>query len=177
MPCSRRRALRSPPGEPPVGAFLFFVPRYYKCMEPKKLILDHLKNANVMQLATAQNNQPWVCNVHFYTDEHLNLYWLSEPGRRHSQDIAANPKVAVAVLVSEEMPLIGVQLEGDAEQCDAADYVEVLHAYGKRHHREAWAQAVIDGEGNNKLYKFTPRVLGLFDLKNFPKDPKQEWRA
>jgi hypothetical protein len=35
---------------------------------------------------------------------------------------------------------------------------------------------VIDGKGNNK-YKFTPRVLGLFDLKNFPKDPKQEWRV
>lgn len=145
-------------------------------MNPKELIYDHIKNKDVMQLATAQNNQPWVCNVHFYADEDLNLYWLSEPGRRHSQDIAANGKTAVAILVSEVMPLIGVQLEGDAEVCDGAAYEAVLHAYGERHNRAAWAQDVVDGKGSNKLYKFTPRVLGLFDLKNFPKDPKQEWR-
>jgi hypothetical protein len=35
---------------------------------------------------------------------------------------------------------------------------------------------VIDGKGNNK-YKFTPRVLGLFDMKNFPEAPKQEWHV
>lgn len=145
-------------------------------MEPKKLILEHIKTKDVMQLATAQNNQPWVCSVHFYADDDLNLYWLSEPGRHHSQDIAANPKAAVAILVSEEMPLVGVQLEGDAEACDAASYTDVLRAYGARHHREAWVQDVIEGKGNNVLYKFTPRVLGLFDLKNFPKDPKQEWQ-
>jgi uncharacterized protein YhbP (UPF0306 family) len=146
-------------------------------MEPKKLILDHLKDVHVMQLATAQNNQPWVCNVHFYADENLNLYWLSEPGRRHSKDIAANTKAAVAILVSEEIPLVGVQLEGDAEMCTGSEYATVLRAYGERHNRADWAQDVIDGKGNNKLYKFTPRVLGLFDLKNFPKDPKQEWRV
>jgi uncharacterized protein YhbP (UPF0306 family) len=144
-------------------------------MEPKKLILDHLQEAYVMQLATSKDGQPWVCNVHFYADDDLNLYWFSNTNTRHSKDIAANPRVAVAVAVHTEMPLIGVQLEGDAELCDLAACEPALRAYGVRHHREEWVQTAMDGQGDIKPYKFTPRLLSVFDFKNFPKDPKQEW--
>lgn len=144
-------------------------------MEPKKLILDHLKDVYVMQLATARNGQPWICNVHFYADDDLNLYWLSNVNTRHSQDIAANPRTAVAMAVHTEMPLVGVQLEGDAKQCDPAVHEAALRAYAKRHDREEWVQNIIDGKGDIKAYVFTPRLLSVFDFKTFPKDPKQEW--
>lgn len=39
-------------------------------------------------------NKPWVCEVHFVYDENLNLYFRSLKSRRHSQEIAANPRVA-----------------------------------------------------------------------------------
>lgn len=147
----------------------------FKCMDHKQLILDHLKNVEVMQLATVNGDQPAVCNVHFYADDNLNLYWLSNIATHHSKNLAANPKAAVAMAVNTEMPLIGVQLQGEAVECDAAANETALRAYAARHHREEWVQAILDGEGDNRAYKFTPHTLGVFDLKNFPKDPRQEW--
>jgi len=146
-------------------------------MDIKQLATDHLQDSFVMQLATSRGDQPWVCNVHFFADEDLNLYWMSDPTTRHSEDIAANPHVAVAVAVNEDMPLIGVQIEGDAEQLEFADYEDVLHKYAARHKREGFVEKALSGEMPFKLYRLAPRVVQIFDLKNFPKSPKQEWRA
>jgi uncharacterized protein YhbP (UPF0306 family) len=144
-------------------------------MEPKQLILDYLKDVYIMQLATVDGDQPAVCNVHFYADDDLNLYWLSNTETHHSKNLAVNPRAAVTMAVHTDMPLIGVQLQGDASECDPSECEPALRAYAKRHDREEWVQNIIDGKGDIKPYKFTPHTLGVFDFKNFPKDPKQEW--
>jgi uncharacterized protein YhbP (UPF0306 family) len=43
-------------------------------MDLKKIIKDYLQTPRVMQLATCVDNQPWVCNVHYYVDDDLNFY-------------------------------------------------------------------------------------------------------
>jgi uncharacterized protein YhbP (UPF0306 family) len=145
-------------------------------MDVKQLAKEHLKDSFVMQLATSKGNQPWACNVHFLADDDLNLYWMSVSNCRHSEDIAANPRVAVAIAVQVDMPLIGVQIEGDAEQLEFADHKELLHKYAARHNRDGFVEKALSGEVPFKLYRLTPRLVAIFDLKNFPKSPKQEWR-
>src|SRR6185312_12632726 len=88
-------------------------------MDPKELIKQYANQKKVMQLATAVDNQPYACNVHFYADDELNFYWISTEARRHSQEIAKNPKVSATVLVhentSDENYVVGLTIVGEAE--------------------------------------------------------------
>ncbi len=72
--------------------------------EAQELIRQYLPKINVMQLATSVDSQPWLCIVHYYSDEDLNFYWISTPERRHSQEIKDNQKAAAAILVHENNP-------------------------------------------------------------------------
>ncbi|HSE60737.1 MAG TPA: pyridoxamine 5'-phosphate oxidase family protein [Candidatus Saccharimonadales bacterium] len=147
-------------------------------MNIETIIRDHISSVMVMQLATAAGSQPWLCNVHFAYDDDLNLYWLSEASTRHSREIAENPHVAAAMAVHTTMPLIGVQIEGDAVRLEnLQEHEAVLHIYAKRHNREAWVEKLLsDNDSPFGLYKLAPRLIATFDLKNFPDAPKQEWR-
>ena len=85
-------------------------------MKLKKLIEDYLKEAKLMQLATAVDNQPWVCNVWFAADKELHIYWFSSTTRRHSSEVLKNNKVAAAIVLphSPKDSARGLQLEGTA---------------------------------------------------------------
>lgn len=144
----------------------------------RQLITEHLNKVNIMQLATQKDGQPWCCTVHFAADDDLNIYWMSLPTQRHSQEIGDRAKAAVAMAI-ESRPghrIIGVQVEGDAKRIDDMEKIkEVFEFYG--HHRgEEWRQNVLAGKSEDKLYCITPRLIQLFDTQNFPHDPKQEWR-
>ncbi len=145
-------------------------------MHIKPFIDAYLHQAEVMQLATAANNQPWACTVHFvYTPDSYKIYWVSDASRRHSQEVAANPRVAAAIAISTNQPVIGVQIEGDAVcVTDTAEREVGARLFAKRHGSgEEFIQAVMSGK--KPLYCLTPRLLAIFDKKNFPDDPKQEW--
>lgn len=84
----------------------------------EKIIREYLPQTVHMSLATVKDNKPWVCEVHFAYDNDLNLYYRSTPARRHSQEIADNPRVAGNIVKQHELseyPL-GVYFEGTAEK-------------------------------------------------------------
>lgn len=86
--------------------------------DTERAIREYLPQIIHMSLATCQNNKPWVCEVHFVYDVDLNLYFRSEPSRRHSQEIASNPRVAGNIVTQHqkgEKPR-GVYFEGLAER-------------------------------------------------------------
>lgn len=149
-------------------------------MNVEELIKQLLPTKNIMQLATSAGNQPWVCNLHYYTDEDLNFYWLSTPERRHSKEISNNPRVAICINVHEntanEDYIIGISAEGTAELLPNIE-ASILQAYGaKLGTSKSFLGTVQDGTNPHRLYKFTPKSFVIFDTKNFPKDPRQEWR-
>ncbi len=90
--------------------------------ELRKTVLGYLDTHNTMTLATIRDNVPWAATV-FYANDGFILYFISDPKVCwHSQNIAENPHVAVAV--DEDYSLKnpddwrkvkGVQLEGRAE--------------------------------------------------------------
>ncbi len=151
-------------------------------MDLKKLINDHLKTARVLQLATSANNQPWACNVHFYADDEFNLYWISKPDRRHSKDIASNPKAAITIKIHEdteaEKYIVGLSAEGTSELLRDEEAKEIGHKYGEKLDKEPSLIAdILEGRNPHKFYKFTPSSIVLFDTKNFPNDPRQEYKV
>ena len=148
-------------------------------MELRELIKDYLKTARVMQLATSVNNQPWVCTVHFYSDDDLNFYWASMITRRHSIEIEQNPKASIAVKIQEDTPekkyVIGISAEGTAELLNIEEINKIGDQYIKKLDKDPNLIAdILSVKKPFKFYKFTPSKFVLFDVLNFPHDPRQE---
>lgn len=127
-------------------------------------------SATTLQIATVCDGQPWVASVYFVVDDDLNVYWLSWPERRHSQDIAVNPRVAAVVAVKQDQPVIGVQFAGNAEivtDIDSVHKVAPLYVakYGQG---EKFVEHYEAGTNRHQLYRLTPSEVQLFDELNYP---------
>ena len=144
-------------------------------------IKDYLRNTKVMQLATSVGNKPWACNVHFYSDDKLNFYWISEPTRRHSTEIEQNQNVAAVVKIHEDTSaepyVIGVSIEGKAEQMslEEAEKIEALYVQ-KLGVPPVLFEDMKSGKNAHRFYRLTPSNIILFDTKNFPDNPRQEYK-
>ncbi|HSE29320.1 MAG TPA: pyridoxamine 5'-phosphate oxidase family protein [Candidatus Saccharimonadales bacterium] len=147
-------------------------------MNLQDLIKSYVLQGQVTQLATIQDGKPWVCTVLFDADENLNLYWVSDTDCRHSQEISNNPQAAAAVAIKTDWPVVGLQFEGVAGTVDDdAELERALKSYAKKHDRdEKFVSSVIDGSSGKKVYRLMPDHIQLFSPKDFPDEPKQEWR-
>lgn len=147
-------------------------------MNLKSLITEYLHEAKLMQIATAKENQPWACTVYFGFDNDLNLYWVSKPTRRHSEEITTNEKVAGAIVLPHTPgdKVRGVQFQGEAEKLTKTPTLDVgLDHYSKKVPlSEERIEKIKLGEDNHNCYKITPNLVVLFDEVNFPDDPRQE---
>jgi uncharacterized protein YhbP (UPF0306 family) len=148
-------------------------------MEPKDLIKKYLSKSRMMQIATVDNGQPWICTVYYVEDEDLNLYWLSLPARRHSEEIAKQSKVAVAIPVKFDKPVTGIQAEGIAEVVKAKEEVaEVMKLYvAKYDSGKQFYDNFIAGKNEHWLYRFTPKSFVLFDEVTFKDNTRKEWKV
>lgn len=145
-------------------------------MDAKKLAKEYLKKIKIMQLATAENNQPWVCTVHFYADNDLNLWWSSRTDRKHSKQLDGNPKASATVMVhentDEEDYVIAVTATGEAGLVKNVPE-EVKQAYIMKLNRPAH---LTPPNNMQEFYRLKPESIVVFDTKNFPKDPRQEFK-
>lgn len=146
-------------------------------MIAQNLIVSYLDKTRLMQLATADNNQPWCCTVHFAHDNLHNLYWISDPHTKHSQHIAKNPNVAASMVVPISGPsLPGIQVAGTAREITDPKEVELLFgAYAERYTAHNKLADIISGKNPHHLYQLKPKQFILFDHVNFPDQPRQEW--
>lgn len=143
----------------------------------EEIIREALRSAKTVQLGTSAGDQPWICTVHFYADEGLNLYWTSTVDRRHSKEIAKNPKAAAYLLVHENTPeedyVIGISVEGTAQLFKPQNEM-AAKGYVRKHGKDSAAvEAFVSGE--KPFYKLTPSKIVLFDNKHFPDNTRQEW--
>lgn len=146
-------------------------------MQASDLIKTHLKDKKMMQIASVSGDQPWICTVYFVADEEQNLYWLSLPSRRHSIEIKSNSKVAVAVPVEFDQPVIGLQSEGEATKVNNAEIIKnIMKLYVDKYGQgKDFYDNFLAGKNQHALYRFTPKSYVLFDEKNFSGNPRQEW--
>jgi uncharacterized protein YhbP (UPF0306 family) len=122
------------------------------------------KKIKTMQLATSADNKPWVASVYF-VEHDGKYYWLSEPHRRHSKELEQNPNCAVAIVIKEDMPVIGLQAEGNAKTVDDLGLIaKVMPKYIRKYGvgKEFLARAK-KGINKHKLYEFTPKNVKIFN--------------
>src|SRR5688572_8571641 len=62
-----------------------------------------------MVLGTADEaGHPWVTPVWFASEDYRSFHWVSSPDAKHSRNLAAQPKVAIAIFDSS-VPVGGAQ--------------------------------------------------------------------
>lgn len=148
-------------------------------MTAKARLRDYLDQCHIMQIATQGHSGLWACNLHYYADDDLNIYWVSTETTEHSQHIAENGQAAGALLVHEDTPAedynIGVSISGAAALLPPAQAAPIAKAYVKKFKSSPeFAKALAQGTSHFKLYRLVPDRVVLFDSKNFPKQPRQE---
>ncbi|HUC95625.1 MAG TPA: pyridoxamine 5'-phosphate oxidase family protein [Candidatus Saccharimonadia bacterium] len=86
-------------------------------MDIEKIVRELIDRSYHMSLATARDNKPWVCELHFAYDEDLNFYFRSLSFRRHCKELTDNSNVAGSIVKQHtlEDPVIGVFFEGTAK--------------------------------------------------------------
>lgn len=139
-------------------------------------ISTYLQQGSLLQIATVRDNAPWVATVYFVAGDDMKLYWLSYPTRRHSKDIGDNSLVAGTIVIKQDVPVIGVQLEGEAREVRRASTVaKVMMKYvakygvGKNFYKNFKIR-----QNKHSLYEFVPRRIVLFDEVNYGHDNPQE---
>lgn len=96
-------------------------------IDAEQVIREYLPDVVHMSLATAtKDGQPWVCEVHFAYDQKLNLYFRSLASRRHSQELAENPRVAGNIVRQHALSdaAVGVYFEGTAKMLQPGDELD-----------------------------------------------------
>jgi len=148
-------------------------------MDVKQLIQEYFKNTRMLQIATSSDGQPWNCTVYYVFDDDWNIYWISTPERRHSKEIANNPKVAGVIAFSQEpYPTDGVQglqFEGLAEILSGEEEKKASKLYIEQLDREkTLLEDIRSGKNPHKFYRIQPTKFVLFDSVHFPDNSRKE---
>lgn len=134
-------------------------------LSPKDRALDYLQAHNVMTLATGGAEGVWAAAV-FYVNDGFTLYFLSAPGSRHGEIIAANPKVAVTIQADTHVwtEIKGIQAEGEVVRLAGRAQAHAIGQYARKFPLILDAPAAI-ARALSKVawYQFTPDLLYFID--------------
>lgn len=153
-------------------------------MDKTDLYRSYLDDVKLMQLATARDNKPWLCNVWYVIDDDGVIYWMSRDTRRHSEEIHDNENVACTFHLSFDEGLgqkgQAVIMSGIAKKLDGNACKKPYELYASRFPKLLEFQsldAFLNNEGHHYFYKMTPEEIIWWDEVNFGNDPRQKIEA
>ncbi|MGH3876728.1 MAG: pyridoxamine 5'-phosphate oxidase family protein [Actinophytocola sp.] len=121
-------------------------------------------------LATADaDGVPWASPVWFAHDEYRELYWVSAPDARHSQNIDARPRISLVVFDSTVAPNTGqaVYMTATASQVrDPAAIDRGLAVFSRASVRagmDPWDADRVSGDARLRLYRATVLEHSILD--------------
>ncbi|HWH99476.1 MAG TPA: pyridoxamine 5'-phosphate oxidase family protein [Propionibacteriaceae bacterium] len=121
-------------------------------------------------LATADaDGVPWASPVWFATENYRELYWVSYPGARHSQNIEVRPQIAMVVFDSTVPSGTGqgVYMAATAEQLTDSTAIEagigVFSRESLRQGDEEWQLDRVTGEARLRLYRASVQEYWILD--------------
>jgi uncharacterized protein YhbP (UPF0306 family) len=143
-----------------------------------------VKPADLVQFLTAQStltlatvgpdNRPAAADLYFAANDALDLFFLSEPGARHAQNIAGNPAIAATIhpAVWDWREIRGVQIEGTCRAITApSERLAALALYGKKFSFLSTFAAAL---GRHTVFCITPTWMRWVD-NNQKFGFKEEW--
>jgi pyridoxine/pyridoxamine 5'-phosphate oxidase len=125
-------------------------------LEGARAIVD---DNSYMTLATADaNGVPWASPVWFAHDDHEAFLWISRPGSRHSQNIAARREIAIVIFDSTVAPddRNAVYIDAVAAIVPDAELADAVGVYAERsvaRGLDAFAREDVSGDAPWRLYR------------------------
>lgn len=93
-----------------------------------------------------QDGSPWSSPVHLVADDQY-VYWLSKPGKQHSQNVARNPDVHVTLFSPDvSRGLQGVYISGRAEHLEISERPRIYQLLCDRVGEENLPAGMGDGD-------------------------------
>ncbi len=114
-----------------------------------------------MVLGTAdRSGNPWVAPVWFASGDYTRFHWVSSPEARHSRNLAARPKVAIAIYDSTVEVGGGqaVYMAGTAEELTGAELDHGIDVFGRLSAAtigQTWALDDVRAPSLFRLYRAT----------------------
>ena len=112
---------------------------------------------------------PWASPVWFASEDYRELYWVSYPGARHSQNIAVRPQIAMVVFDSTVPSGTGqgVYMTATAEQLSDRAAIEhgidVFSRESVRQGNQEWGLERVTGEARLRLYRASMYEYWILD--------------
>jgi uncharacterized protein YhbP (UPF0306 family) len=144
-------------------------------MTKEELLNKYFAERRVMQIASlGSDGSPWLCTV-FFVEHDSKLYWLSHPERRHSEDIARDARIAVAIVGEDNWPVSGVQATGTATAItDIKTATKIMPKYIKKYGQgKDFVELLKRGTNKHQLYEFSTDTYKIFDEVYFKDSPEQ----
>ena len=110
-------------------------------------------------LGTAdEEGRPWATPVYFAHRGYRELFWVSTPEARHSQNLAARPDVSIVIFDSTVPINTGraVYMAASAAEVTGDGRAEILEVYSQRavaHGGRAFAIADVEAPAHLRLYR------------------------
>lgn len=123
-----------------------------------------LQNRYLTIASTDKNGKPWITPVFFAYDDDLNLYWVSGKNARHSENVRANPQVAIVIFDSTEGEGEGdaIYIEAETQELKSNKEIEKgMRYYDARASKAKFKVKKpenVKGESEWRFYKATPMV-------------------
>jgi nitroimidazol reductase NimA-like FMN-containing flavoprotein (pyridoxamine 5'-phosphate oxidase superfamily) len=127
-----------------------------------------------MTLGTADaEGRPWVSPVWYAHEDARAFLWVSDPGTRHSVNVAVRPDVSLVIFDShaELDEGRGLYVRARAEQLGDAAAAEAIAVFSRRSIAQGgheWSAADVTARARLRLYRATAleRDLGVLDQRH-----------
>jgi uncharacterized protein YhbP (UPF0306 family) len=150
--------------------------------DDRELLEEYIDEGKLMQLATRDNDGPWMCNVwyaHRFAPD--RIYFISSVARHHSQQIRDDGAVA-GTIMHEQLEQLGQKVRGVTFRGHATELPTEGIDEAIAHFLARWptasggidAKLLAAGETPIRLYEISVREWVLFDEVNFPDQPRRD---
>jgi uncharacterized protein YhbP (UPF0306 family) len=135
--------------------------------ELESAILEELRRNTVLTLAAVGVAGPHAVSL-FYAHDNFDIYWLSDPKTRHSQNVASSPSTSVTIAAQQTdyRKIRGLQMEGETRRL--GDASEATAGFDLLVDRYPFLKQFAVGKlarhlGAAAVYLFRPTKITLID--------------
>lgn len=146
-----------------------------------KYLKAFILSQRVMALAS-HNEDVWITNIYYGTDENLNIFFISPLDTKHSQQILQNPQVAFSLYWHAEKSFAiraGVQGIGICNLVEDKTEIALGISLHNKNYPE-FAERITEEwintpENKSKVWKITPKKIKYWDDELYGEEKAKEF--
>lgn len=137
-------------------------------MEIISTMKEFLESNQILALATTDGKHAYCCNLHYYSDDSMNLYFVSRAEREHSKNILSHKHVAVAIYDAVRVTdnkVTGIQIKWICTPFTVNDGLDIINAYYKKFPEKFTGeiQEILEKRDFRSFFKIETKRIRMID--------------